>query len=301
MTPLLPNEPRVADERQRGLTERYLLPALASIEAFFLHLRGTVDGELAARIPVKLGKPYPMGQCLEIAQAVQGALRDVDAGTLPPAAQPGHAALVAFLANGGNARIVWGALRGRYFQNAYLFGTLYVDVANDTVVPTKPKVEVLPFARAGLTPVRDHRHFALLAQSYWNAQVVPNHVLPDVAPYAPLVTLTPGGSVRLACASDYMRAMTAAGGFVSSAAVLDAPPMPDNLFHLLAETLAEAGITAAADAHQGRARALSLCRGYRDARRHPGDAGDAAVYDLLSRANAQLSTLVVTVTERRAA
>ena len=34
-------------------------------------------------------------------------------------------------------------------------GTLYVDVTNDTVTPTMPKVEIMPFNQASFIPIRD--------------------------------------------------------------------------------------------------------------------------------------------------
>ena len=64
---LLPNEPREVDSGvQLELTERYLLPMLGDLEAFFLFLRTQADSELQLAKPNKLGKPYPIGQCLEI-------------------------------------------------------------------------------------------------------------------------------------------------------------------------------------------------------------------------------------------
>ena len=49
-------------------------------------------------------------------------------------------------------------------------------------MPGSHPVAILPFREARLTPVRDHRHFALLARSSWQATVYPNHVLPALAP-----------------------------------------------------------------------------------------------------------------------
>lgn len=291
---LLPHEPRIVDApRQQFLTERFLLPELASLEALFLHLRTGVDAALSAAMPVKLGKPYPQGQCLEITIAVRDALRDVVPAALPPAAATGHAAIGAFLQHGGNGRQVWGVLRGRYFQNAFLFGTLYVDVANDTVVPTKPKVEILPFRQAQLTPVRDHSHFALMASQYWQALVFPNHVVPALAPYAPIVVLIPGGSVRLEADSRYMLALAHARGFSSSAQMLARAPMPDNLFRMIANTLATAGFAVAPDAAQGQAASLARCAAYRDQGRRTGDRHQDHAAAEVHKANGELHQLKV--------
>ena len=86
--PLLPNEPRQLNwAREDTLTQRFLIPALADIEVFFLVLRARIDAELQPRLSSKAGKPYPMGQCLEITQAMEKQL-----ATLRPAQFTGRAA-----------------------------------------------------------------------------------------------------------------------------------------------------------------------------------------------------------------
>jgi hypothetical protein len=297
---LLPNEPRIADELQQTLTERYLLPALPALQALLVELRGRLDPVLSARAPARLGRPYPLGQSMDIARAVHETLGVVDAGTLSGRAAEGHAALGAFHAHGGNLRQVWGALRGTHFHHAFLFGTLYVDVAADTVTPGAAKVAIMPFRQARLTPVRDHRHFSLLAQSSWHATVYPNHVLPALAPYAPLIMLVPGGSVRIEADAAYMGELALAGGFTSSADVLSGPAMPPDLFALVADTLRRAGIAVATDAAQGRQEALGLCVRYRDGKRRPGDLHHVRALELLAKANSLLGVLHVTAQQQAA-
>ena len=149
LKPLLPNEPRIYNLPQESeLTVKYLFPAVNDIYACFLALRLQLDPILRQAQPVKLGKPYPLGQCLEISLAVQRALRTQSPDGLPVSAARGLRAIQAFMKAGGSFRQVWGDLRGQFFQNAFLLGTLYVDVSNDTVTPTKPKVEIMPFDQA---------------------------------------------------------------------------------------------------------------------------------------------------------
>ncbi len=268
-SPLLPNEPRIPDEqREQALTVRFLSPALAELESLFLALRGELDPALRQARPVKQGKPFPLGQCLEISQAVQRQLQQLDPATLDGDAAQGYRALAAFMQHGGSVRQVWGDLRGEYFQNAFLVGTLYVDVANDTVDPAKPSVEVLPFAASRLVPVADYRHFARVAARYWQARVYPNHLLPELAPFFPLITVTAAGFVQLQAASNYMIALTLAGAFRPAETVLAEAPMNASLFGLLRQRLASQPcalpVALAAYPEAGRAAALAMCQTYRE-------------------------------------
>ena len=105
---MLPNEPCLhLPAAERALTERHLLPVLSELEVFFLAVRRQLDPELERLQPVKLGKPYPLGQCLEIAQAVEKRLRTVVETELPPEGAQGLRAFRAFLRAGGSLRQVW--------------------------------------------------------------------------------------------------------------------------------------------------------------------------------------------------
>ena len=70
-------------------------------------VRLQLDPALERLQPVKLGKPYPLGQCLEIAQAVEKRLRTVEEAALPAEAVQGLRAFKAFLRAGGSLRQVW--------------------------------------------------------------------------------------------------------------------------------------------------------------------------------------------------
>lgn len=266
---LLPNEPCLyLPAAEQALTERLLLPAPAELEACFLAVRAQVDPELSRLQPVKLGKAYPLGQCLEIALAVQQRLRIVDEASLPPDAASGLRAFRAYLRAGGSFRQVWGDLRGQYFQNAFQLGGLYVDVSNDTVVPTKPKVEILPFEAANFAPIRSFLQFRQIAASYWQDQIYPNHVLPELAPHCPLIHVSQSGRIKLHDATLYMLAMTHADAFRPSEAVLCDAPMPAALFEQIRSALAGQGHRLPADPEQGRRLALQHCRHLRAKRAH---------------------------------
>lgn len=277
---LLPNEPRIdLDGIQAALTEQHLHPAIAALEAFLLHLRAELDPALRERQPFKLGKPYPLGQCLEISKAVQERLAAVDEAALPPMAAAGWRALYAFYQAGGRMRQVWGDLRGQYFQNAFQVGTLYVDVSNDTVTPTKPKVEILPFEEANFTAIRDYRHYGSVAERYWGETAYPNHVLPALAPHCPLIHVNGNGRIQLRAVSDYMLALTRSRAFVPSETVLGDAPMPQALFERMRQALQDSGHDMPETPEQGRQQSLSECHRQRAQGRHQSQDALARLVD----------------------
>ncbi|WP_207780277.1 DUF6447 family protein [Pokkaliibacter plantistimulans] len=258
---LLPNEPRVPDYHvQHALTEQYLLPYLNEVEQWLLSLRAEVDAEQQPRQPTKLGKTYPLGQCLEISQLMQQRLARLGAGAPSGQVNAGWQAMRSFLQAGGMIRQVWGDLRREYFQNAFQVGSLYIDVANDTVVPTKPKVEILPFYQANFRPIENYQHFILIAGRYWKDRVFANHLLPELAPFFPLLHLTVDGRLVLREPTRYMLALTEASGFRLSEQILQQLALPLPLFQRAAVTLLGSGYTLASDPQQGRQQALLHCQ-----------------------------------------
>lgn len=269
LKPPLPNEPRIYNpQHESELTVKYLLGSLNDLHACFLAMRLQLDPLLRQAQPVKLGKPYPLGQCLEISLAVQRSLRTQSPDALPISAARGLRALRAFMQAGGSFRQVWGDLRGEFFQNAFLLGTLYVDVSNDTVNPAKPKIEILPFDQARFVPVRDFTHFSELAQRYWKDQVFPNHVLPELAPWCPLVHINTAGRIQVHSATQYMLGMTLRQGFEPSETVLRQPPMPDDVFGHVQAALKGRVQGLANTPGQGRTQALQNCSTFRARRLH---------------------------------
>lgn len=287
---LLPNEPRIRNAPlQQALTEKYLLPELHELERFLLTVRLQLDSELHQAKPVKLGKPYPLGQCLEIALSVERKLREIKETSLPLHAHAGFRAFRAFLRSGGEFRLIWGDLRRQYFQNAFQLGTLYVDVANDTVVPSKPKVEILPFHQADMVPVEDFLHFATLAGRYWHDRVYPNHVLPSLAPYCPLIHVGKSGRVKIHDSSRYMLALTRTAAFVPSEQVLTKASMPQELFDWMRTALQKTPLTLPSSPKEGRQLALQRCEDYRHKRWHQNPATEQKITETVSKLNRRLA------------
>lgn len=211
------------DRLQKALTARFITPVQAEIFDYLYQLRESVDPVLMARYPaVSAGKPYPLGRCLEISEVVQAELTQ----RLKRPEARAERAIAAFKKSGGIVRPIWGALRGQFFQNATQIGALYVDVANDTVTVTKPKVEILPLDQSGMENIRDLAHFSEIADKYWQAQIVANHVAPTLAPAFPMLALFPGGKARLVSATDYMVGLMMQDRFMMAEKWLTQMPSP---------------------------------------------------------------------------
>lgn len=269
----MPESPRLAeqltpvDDRQAQLTRRWLQPNRVLIEAELLRLRTQVDPSLARQYSGQGDKPYPIGRCLEISRAVYQQLQQ---GIQRPQ-NPAQQLIRQFVAEGGVARRVWGALRGSYFQNAFQFGALYVDVANDTVDPAKPKVEILPLAESGFCNIRDFAHFQAVAARYWQCEVYANHLLPTLSPLFPLIIHYPAsGRLSVETRIDYMLRLNMHSGFrlaeswlADSGRQLSGVPV-ESLTRLLRRA-AQLGI--AVD-ESGAATARQCCQQYRAQQRH---------------------------------
>jgi hypothetical protein len=275
---LLPQQPAPVTPRQAELTARILTPLGEQLEALMLALRAETDAALGPRLGPVGGRDYPFGRCRQITEDVTERFRE----RLSHGGGPVERALRAFIAQGGLIRPVWGALRERYFQNALQFGGLYVDVANDTVTVTKPKVEILPLRRAGFEAIRGPGHFARVAARYWGASVFANHALPALAPLLPIISLVPGAAPRLQSATDYMIDLLRQDAFAQSEAWLARGPVPP--LEIVAELRAYGrDVLGPGLAEPGPAAALAACREARAAgAQRDGAWRDARVQEYLS-------------------
>ncbi len=90
----------------------------------------------------------------------------------------------------------------------------------------------------------------------WRQHIYPNHLIPALAPYAPLVSVTASGFIQLQSASNYMVALTQAGGFRPSEVVLQNAVMNASLFALLHKRLSALPIALATESSVGQASAI---------------------------------------------
>lgn len=256
---------------QRALTDQIVTPRRDTLMAFLLAMREDVDAMLTPRMPMLADKPYPLARCREVTNEVVARLRaDLQAPDGGPGTSEGLRTLRRFIERGGVVRPIWGALRGQYFQNALQVGALYIDVANDTVVASKPKIEILPLAKSGFEALRGPAHFAEIAARYWSARLYANHAVPSLAPLLPLISIRDGEAPTLQSGTDYMVDLLRRDGFKASQRWLaTGPPPPATVVDALrqrAASLPGAPVDSTADA------AVEACRAARRAGAHKDEA-----------------------------
>ncbi|WP_085585905.1 hypothetical protein [Thalassospira mesophila] len=181
--------------RQNKLSKMYLAPHVDALKAELQQLRTAFDNgyKNSAEVRNNPRRTYPKGYCLEITKGV----RDMLQNQLQNPATPAMKALRDFCANGGIAKRVWGNLRNNYFQNAFQMGNLYVDVANDTVNPSKPQIEILPWVKSGFYAIRDYNMYGKLAEKYWGGQVYANRCLPELSVMFPILFVNRYGELEM--------------------------------------------------------------------------------------------------------
>jgi len=115
-------------------------------------------------------------------------------------------------------------------------GTFYVDAANDTVNPAKPRIEILPLKKSGMVPVSDFFHFSRIVGSYWDCDTYANTEFPGVAALFPIICVNRvSAGISLGPGSDQMIAMTRLRNFQPSLDFLrSAPSPPETVLHELA-------------------------------------------------------------------
>lgn len=182
------------DVQQINLTQQLLSIGHDVLVQELWRIRDQFDAGVAKTLQ---GHPrlshYPTGFCLEITKGVMQLLNaEINAPTTPAM----HA-VRRFIAEGGRTKRIWGNLRHQYFQNAMQWGSLYIDVANDSVDMRKPKIEILPLAESNLHPLQDFEVYAALAERYWKGRAYPNRYCPRLAPVFPILLKFPEGQFQL--------------------------------------------------------------------------------------------------------
>jgi len=166
---------------QEPLTASLLRPALSGVIDTLSRLRLETDAWVARSAAAPT---YPVGFCAVIRDRIfDGLLRD-------PAVR-------CLVAEGLVLKKVFVILKDRYFQNAMQFGNLYIDVANDTVDPSKPWLEWMDVRDVPFENVGDLPSLIRIAESYHRCRAFPNLSFPLLAPVVPLLSVAEDGRLGL--------------------------------------------------------------------------------------------------------
>ena len=213
----------LVDEKQKNLTELFILPHINSLflaattlrdsidhmkfvtkpnvinkmMAYFLsdeHLQSLVEKHIKKASQKYLNK-YPIGCCCEITVVIVKYLIDMDKKDRDRFF-PG---LSDFLYQGGVFKRIWGEVRQKYFQNAIQIGAIYLDVSNDTVDIKKTKTEWALLSECNFSCFDSFHSYARILESYHEKELFLNGCLPELAPLCPIWTRQKNGSFRLDC------------------------------------------------------------------------------------------------------
>lgn len=184
---------------QSALVQTHLRPFLNEIEQDLTALRREIDAALGdGKGTITSGSPqhggYPIGYCKPIRDLGLHRLLNPRADDIK---RPAVAALASFRAAGGVVKGIWGVQKGAYFQNAIQAGDLWLDLANDTVDPSRRSVEILPLGQAEFEDITSFGHYARVAESYWGYRAFPNLYFPHLAAFFPVLLLTPQNYIRV--------------------------------------------------------------------------------------------------------
>ncbi|KZN54068.1 hypothetical protein [Pseudoalteromonas luteoviolacea] len=191
------------------------------LEKYLAELRLLVDPQLIAKYPYFADKPYPLGRCKEIRNAILELL--LERLAMPIIPKPLQL-LERKISLGYTLKPVWGSLRDEYFQNAILIDDWYIDAANDTVNPNKPRVEIVKLAESGFSAISSFEQFCTIAQKYWQVTLYQNDLFPALAPFLPLVCVNQQGACWLGAANDDMISLARESEFRLSERILSTLP-----------------------------------------------------------------------------
>ncbi|MCX6733373.1 MAG: hypothetical protein NTX63_01010 [Candidatus Peregrinibacteria bacterium] len=218
---------RPVDTKQQELTDRILVPRLGDIERELLGLREAFDERMRAIFAeemstdslghtddpsIRQSSNYPIGYCDTIRNGVWNSIE----AALRRGPEPGLAALQHFIEEGGHFKKVYGILSGKYFQNGMQAGTLWVDIANNTIDACDPPLKICKLEDSTFRNIDDFSVFGDVLESYWNHRVFPQRIFPILTPIYPIMHLSPSGKLQIGPSSEAVVLNGVLGGYRSA-------------------------------------------------------------------------------------
>lgn len=177
---------------QESVTAKLVTPQLGEITSLLLQYRSEVDAlfekKRGGMTPFEYGivdvNYYPIGFCREIRDNVfKKVARD-------PLFQR-------LRASGLILKEIYIILRNTYFQNAIQLGNLYIDIANDTVDTSKPKLEVCPLNSVDFKNLNNYDEYFRVAEKYLRVTLYPNTFFPFFLPICPCLAVDERNNLQL--------------------------------------------------------------------------------------------------------
>lgn len=180
------------DDRQKELTERYLMPYQEEIRHHFLQLRLSYDRYLYKNYRKVFNEAakinwfsYPVWACTLINRWVYNILMRWtywSAWKLKRLFRP-------FLKKWGFIKKGYWIQHWMYFENAMQAWDMFIDVSNDTVDKKKDKVVVCSMVDSWIRNIMTFEEESEINESYQAQNVYPNNIIPSLAPLFPKISI----------------------------------------------------------------------------------------------------------------
>jgi hypothetical protein len=176
------------NEHHRILTEKWIVPHTQKIIKDLNYVRTIVDQriqKLEISKGLKFNSSFPIGRCHEITVEMY---KEILGTSGMNSDFQGLKMIKNFIREGGFLNCFWGIDSNNYFQNAIQAGSSIINVAGDTVDLKSPQVEI--YTDLESSPIKNIatiEEAAEIMEKYWGYQVYPNTLLPNIAPYFPLI------------------------------------------------------------------------------------------------------------------
>lgn len=199
---------RVVDEKQRSLTQEFLIPEIEAITQELAQLRKEFDRrirgvlkKMLSRIPPQCAKDpslrnprkYPVGFGDTITDGVWVEVLK----RMKYPSTPGMSAISRFNKRGGHLKQIAGIRHNRFFQNALQAGSLFVDTVNDTLDKAKPPVEICDLSQSGFSNIEDFSSESDVLEQHLGYKIFPQRVFPFLTPFFPVIRISMSGKVEM--------------------------------------------------------------------------------------------------------
>lgn len=126
-------------------------------------------------------KNYPIGCCFGLSKAFYTYLE-----TEAPDYIKQHKKL------NGIHKVVWGNIRNEFFQTSLQIGGYFIDVANDTVDPSQPKVKISKIGSIDFKNFNNLLEFIKVKEPYHETSIFYNDSIPEISDWFPLMEIKNG-------------------------------------------------------------------------------------------------------------